>query len=75
MMREVADAESAPGLHFKVVEKRGRRLESVLSRPNPTAPDHCVRKDHPNVKKKCVGCNQNEGIRNCQKSNALYKYE
>ena len=75
MMREVADAESAPGLHFKVVEKGGRRLESVLSRPNPTASDHCVRKDHPNVKKKCVGCNQNEGIRNCQKSNALYKYE
>ena len=58
-----------------MVEKGGKRLESLLSRPNPTASDHCVRKDHPNVKKKCVGCNQNEGIRNCQKSNALCKYE
>ena len=42
MMREVADAEATPGLHFKVVEKGGKRLESLLSRPNPTASDHCV---------------------------------
>ena len=48
MMREVADSEATPGLHFKVVEKGGRRLESLLSKPNPTSSGHCVRKDHPN---------------------------
>ena len=75
MMREVADSEATPGLHFKVVEKGGRRLESLLSKPNPTSSGHCVRKDHPNERKKCVGCNQDEGIGNCQKSNSMYKYE
>ena len=34
-----------------------------------------MRKDHPNERKKCVGCNQDEGIGNCQKSNSMYKYE
>ena len=73
MMRSVAEKEATPGLRFKVVEKGGKRLESLLSKPNPTASDHCVRKNQP--RKECVGCNQPGGINNCQKSNVLYRYE
>ena len=73
MMRDVAEKEATPSLRFKVVEKGGKRLESLLSKPNPTASDHCVRKSQP--RKECVGCNQPGGINNCQKSNVLYKYE
>ena len=69
VLRDVADKEATPGLRFKVVEKGGKRLENVLSKPNPTSSDHCVRKDHPNINKRCIGCNQNGGINNCQKSN------
>ena len=37
MMRKVAEEEATPGLRFKVVEKGGKRLESLLSKPNLTA--------------------------------------
>ena len=53
MLRQVADSEATPNLMLKIVENGGRRLESILSRPNPTASDTCVRKDHP--KRPCVG--------------------
>ena len=75
MLREVADSEATPGLRFKVVEKGGKRLENILSRPNPTSSGQCIRKNHPKPNKSCVGCNQQGGINNCQKSNCLYKYE
>ena len=39
MMRSVAEKEATPGLRFKVVEKGGNWLESLLSKPNPTASD------------------------------------
>ena len=75
MLRDVADSEAIPGLRFKVIEKGGKRLESMLSRPHPTSFGHCIRKNHPKPNKQCVGCNQEGGITNCQKSNCLYKYE
>ena len=53
MLRQVADSEATPNLMLKIVENGGRRLESILFRPNPTASDTCVRKDHP--KRPCVG--------------------
>ena len=74
-LREVADSEATPGLRLKIVERGGKRLGNILSKPNPTSSDHCIRKDHPKPKKKCVGCNQDNGINNCQTSNCLYKYE
>ena len=74
-LREVAESEATPGLRLKIVERGGKRLGNVLSKPNPTSSDHCIRKDHPKAKKRCVGCNQNGGISNCQTSNCVYKYE
>ena len=47
MLRYVAEKESVPGLRFKVVEKGGKRLESLLSKPNPTASDDCVHTNQP----------------------------
>ena len=73
MLRDVAEKEAVPGLCFKVVKKGGKRLESLLSKPKPTASDHCVCVNQP--RKQCVGCNQPGGNNYCQKSNVLYKYE
>ena len=73
MLRQIADSEATPNLRLKTMEKGGRRLESTLSKPNPTASDTCVRKDHP--KRPCIGCNQPDGISNCHKSNCLYNYQ
>ena len=53
MLQPVAKSEATPGLRFKIVEKGGKRLENILSKPKPTSSDFCVRKDQ--LRKNCVG--------------------
>ena len=67
ILRTIADQEALPNMRFKIVEKGGRRLENVLSKPNPTASDQCVRAET------CVSCQQG-GETNCQRSNVVYRY-
>ena len=69
-MRKVCEAESIPGLKFKVSERGGKTLERQLHKSNPTATSECQRKD-------CGPCSQpegNGGTKLCQKTNICYRY-
>jgi hypothetical protein len=67
MLREVANAETMPGLKFKIVEGGGKTVRRVVQRSNPTASGNCNCDD-------CLACKggtQNGGM--CRKSNVLYE--
>ena len=69
-MRAVCEAESIPGVKFKIAERGGVTLERQLVKSNPTASSECHREN-------CGPCSQpegNGGSKLCQKTNICYKY-
>ena len=68
MLKDVAEADSLPGLKFKIVESGGKTIQRSVQRSNPTASDHCKRGD-------CVACGQGASpVGSCRKSNVLYQF-
>ena len=67
MLREVAEAETLPGLKFKIVEGGGKAVRRVVQKSNPTANGRCQERD-------CLAC-KGDAVSggSCRKNNIVYE--